>query len=390
MNVGIHIEADILSCLFCILLFYQQKRHKVFDFLGSTAFNSLLWASVGIMVVDIVSWFFMGNLVPHTDHHLMLIQTLYYLLQALLPLYFMVYCLNTTGNTLSRSTGMLMYIPVLFTLLVLAINVNTGFAFYVLDNSVVRGPGFLLAIISPMIYLTNSLILCLIFYFRSRNDTVERRKIAFHMLICILISFIGALACSVINYISPWHVFVASLVYLYIQLHSHREHHLDVLAFTDSLTGLKNHAAYSLLKEKMEQKLSNDPHTHFALAMMDINDLKKVNDVHGHKAGNALIICAAQLLCHVFAHSPVCRIGGDEFIAILEHSDYENRAELSQKFADQMRNTTFWADDQQLPLTVALGICVYDPVRHSSFDDVFQEADSTMYENKSLAKKKQK
>lgn len=386
MNVGIHIETNILSCLFCILLFYQQKRHKVFDFLGSTAFNSLLWASVGIMVMDIVSWLYMGNLVPHMDYHLMLVQSLYYLLQALLPLFFMVYCLNTTGKKIKKTWGSLMYVPVMFTAVILAVNIKKGFAFYIVNNSIVRGPGFFWAIIAPMIYLTNSLILCLVFYFRSRNDTVDRRKIAFHMLICILISYAGALACTVVNYISPWHVFVASLVYLYIQLHSHREQHLDVLAFTDSLTGLKNHAAYSLLKEKMEQKLLDDPNTQFALAMMDVNDLKKANDIHGHKAGDALIICAAQHLCHIFAHSPVCRIGGDEFIAILEHSDYENRAELAQKFTEQMKVTTFFADEQELPLTAALGICDYDPSRHTSFDDVFQEADSAMYENKALAK----
>lgn len=390
MNVGIHIETDILSCLFCILLFYQQKRHKVFDFLGSTAFNSLLWASVGIMVVDIVSWFCMGDLIPHTDHALMLVQSLYYLLQAVLPLFFMVYCLNTTGKSIKRTWSILMYVPVFFTAAVLTVNFNTGCAFRVLDNSVVRGSGFVWAIISPMIYLTNSLILCLVFYFRSRNNTVERRKIAFHMLICILISYIGALACTVVNYISPWHVFVASLIYLYIQLHSHREQHLDILAFTDSLTGLKNHAAYSLLKEKMEQKLIADPNTRFSIAMMDVNDLKKVNDIHGHKAGDALIICAAQHLCHIFEHSPVCRIGGDEFIAVLEGSDYENRAELARRFVDQMNVTNFVVDEQELPLTAALGICDYDPNRHASFDDVFQEADSAMYENKALAKSNDK
>ena len=279
-----------------------------------------------------------------------------------------------------------MYTPVMFTAVILAINLKTNFAFCVLNNSVVRGSGFVWAIIAPMIYLTNSLILCLLFYFRSRKETMDRRKIAFHMLACVLLSYAGALACTVVNYISPWHVFVAALVYLYIQLHSHREHHLDVLAFTDSLTGLKNHAAYSLLKEKMEQKLLNAPDARFALAMMDINDLKKVNDAHGHKAGDELIICAAKLLCNIFEHSPVCRIGGDEFIAILENSDYEKRGELAQKFSDQMKITTFFVDEQELPLTVALGICDYDPNRHTSFDDVFQEADSAMYENKALAK----
>lgn len=387
MNVGIFIETDILFSLICILLFYQQKKHKIFDFLGSTAFNSLLWASVCIMIVDIISWLFMGNLVPHTDRQLMVIQSLYYLLQALLPLYFMVYCLNTTGKQIKPVAGVLMYVPVIFTMIILGINLQNGFAFYVVNNSVVRGSGFLLSITAAMIYLTNALILCIMFYVRSRKDTQEKRKIAFHMLMCVLISYTGAIACAFINYISPWHVFVASLVYLYIQLHSHREQHLDVLAFKDSLTGLKNHASYALIKEKMEQKVRSGQDSRFAVAVMDVNNLKKTNDVHGHKAGDALIINASQLMCRIFDHSPVCRIGGDEFVALLENADYENRAELEKRFAEQMKGITFVVDDVTHSLTAALGVCAYDPKRHTCFDDVFQEADSAMYEKKASMKR---
>ena len=115
---------------------------------------------------------------------------------------------------------------------------------------------------------------------------------------------------------SPWYVFVTALMYLYMQLHGYQEHSLDEMAFKDSLTGVKNHAAYSRIKEKMESKLQQDGNHRFAIAVMDVNNLKQVNDAIGHKAGDALIISAAKLLCDVFAHSPVCRIGGDEFVAI--------------------------------------------------------------------------
>lgn len=386
MNVGIHIEANILSSLFCILLYYQQKRNKVFDFLGTTAFNRLLWASVLIMLLDIGSWFMMGNLVAHTDAHLMIVQSLYYLVQTVLPLYFLTYCVNTTGKRIAATWQALMYIPVLATAAILVSNFFSGFAFYVQDNSVVRGEGFLLAIIAPMLYLTSSLILCLVFYLRSRHDTEDKHKIAFHMLVCVVISMLGALICSVVNYVSPWHVFVASLIYLYMQLHSYRERSLDVLAYTDSLTGVKNHAAYSHIKEKMEEKIRQDPHCKFAVAMMDVNDLKKTNDAYGHKAGDALIIGATRLMCTVFHHSPVCRIGGDEFVAILENSDYENLEELQKKFEEQMKVTTFFAENEEHPLSASLGICAYRPEVHSSFAEVFQEADTAMYENKEKLK----
>ena len=386
MNVGIHVEANILSSLFCILLFFQQKRHKVFDFLGTTAFNSLLWASVFIMTLDIGSWLMMGNLIPHTDRDLLIIQSLYYLIQTLLPLYFLVYCINTTGRQLSKFNHCMMYLPVVCTAVILILNFFNGFAFYIQDNSVFRNSDFILAIAAPMLYLTNTLVLCITFYIRSLHDTEEKQKISFHMLVCVSISMLGAIVCSFVSFVSPWHVFIASLIYLYMQLHGYRERSLDILAYTDSLTGVKNHAAYSHIKEKMEAKIRHDPHCSFAVAVMDVNNLKKTNDAYGHKAGDALIIGATRLMCTIFDHSPVCRIGGDEFVAILENSDYENRDELQQKFMKQMNVTTFFAGNEEHPLTAALGIAVYRSEFHTSFAEVFQEADTAMYENKAQFK----
>ena len=387
MNVAVNIEMNILSSMFCLLLYYQQKKHKVFDFLGSTTFNYLLWSAVGVMAVDIVSILFMSNLVPHTDAALMFVQSVYYLIQTILPFFFMIYCINATGTKTSHTAKTLMSVPIMFTLIVLVINTKTFFAFYIEDNIVLRGNGYLLAIITPMLYVAASLFLCLIFYLRSRNDSQERRKIAFHILVCVTICFIGALACAFVSYLSPWHAFVGALVYLYIQLHSYREQSLDILAYTDSLTGLKNYAAYSHIKERIVQKMRSTPDYRFAIAVMDVNDLKKVNDAYGHKSGDALLICASQFLCHIFDHSPVCRIGGDEFVAILEGSDYENREQLFCTFMQQMKNTTYLAGDTELTISAALGMCAYSPEKHRSFDEVFQEADRSMYENKDLCKK---
>lgn len=389
MNAGIYIEMDILSSMFCILLYYQQKKHKVFDFLGTTTFNHLLWSSIAIMAVDIVSWLFMADLVPHTDHALMLVQTLYYQIQTLLPFLFLMYAINTTGKKLSGTQQALLGLPIFATLVVLILNLRWNFAFFVEDNIIVRGDGFLYAIVAPMLYVAASEHLCFTFYRNSRNDSLERRKIAFHMFICITISFIGALVCAFVNYVSPWHAFVGALVYLYIQLHGYREQSLDFLAYTDSLTGLKNYAAYAHAKEKIAKKISGDPNTRFAVVVMDVNNLKKVNDAHGHRSGDDLLLCASKLLCNVFQHSPVFRIGGDEFVAILEKSDYENREALYQSFMDQMKTTTFYTDYTHLPMTAALGMCAYSPEKHRSFDDVFQNADSAMYENKAQAKKQQ-
>lgn len=387
MHIGIHIETNILCCMFCLLLFYQQRKHKVFDFLGTTAFNSLLWAAIFIMILDSISWFMMADILPHTDQNLMLVQSLYYFVQSLLPLYFMIYCYNTSGRSIHKLSWPIIYAAVVFTVFVLIQNYSSGFAFYVENNSVVRGDGFWMAILAPILYITASLIMCAILFILSFKSTYEKCRIAFHMLVCVGFCFIGALVCAFVNYVSPWHVFIASLIYLYMCLHGYRERTLDTLAYTDSLTGIKNHAMYTMITEKMNEKIKADPSVRFAVAVMDVNDLKKTNDSYGHKAGDALIISASRLMCTVFQHSPVCRIGGDEFVAILENSDYENREALCVQFMESMRKATFIAEGQELPLSVALGIEAYSPEKYSTFEDVFHTADEAMYENKALAKK---
>ncbi len=387
MNIGIYVEMNLVSSMFCLLLYYQQKRHKVFDFLGSTEFNSLLWMSVAIMAVDNVFWFMMGGLIPSSETAIMVVQSIYYQMQAILPLFFIMYLVDASGQKVEGIWRPMLYIPVLFTTVVLAENFGSGFAFYVAENSVWRGEGYLLVILAPMIYITNSLFLCIYFSFRARHRDKEQKKIAFHMLMCVVISFVGAAACAFVSFISPWHVFVAALLYLYMQLHSYQESSLDVLAYTDSLTGLKNYAAYSHIKKKMNEKICADPEIRFAVVVMDVNDLKKVNDAYGHKVGDALLISASRLICNVFQHSPVCRIGGDEFVAILENSDYDGLEELKIRFGECMGKTTFPAEDRMLPVSVAVGFAKYSKEDHAGFEDVFQQADAAMYANKALCKK---
>ena len=386
MSVGIYLEMNIVSILLCLLLYYQQKKHNAFDFLGTAAFNLILWTAIFIMAVDTVSWLMVGNLLPHTPGLLMLVQCVYYLLQAFLPLLFLEYGITAGGRGGGFLGRAIRYSPLLFTLVVLILNFNRHFAFGIVDGAVQRMDGFLLVILAPMLYLTFCLFFCAVFYFRTPP---ERKKVSFHMLICIVIAFCGGAFSSLIPGLSPWHVFALALVYLYMQLHSAQEHTLDLLAYTDSLTGLKNFAAYTHLKQLTNQKIVTNPTFRFAVAFMDINDLKKTNDTYGHAAGNELIRCSSQLMCDVFDHSPVCRTGGDEFVAILENSDYENRDALLARFEQLLLQRTFTAGEYSLPVSAALGISAYDPKLHRNFDDVLRDAEKAMYEHKARCKQAQ-
>jgi diguanylate cyclase (GGDEF)-like protein len=117
--------------------------------------------------------------------------------------------------------------------------------------------------------------------------------------------------------------------------------------------------------------------------VLDVNNLKETNDRCGHDAGNKLIVTASRIISNTFKRSPVFRIGGDEFVAILRNTDLENREELMVKFDLECADTfvkTNEADD--VVVSVAKGFSEYDSGRDLQFADVFNRADDAKYQDK--------
>ena len=156
----------------------------------------------------------------------------------------------------------------------------------------------------------------------------------------------------------------------------------------DPLTHVKNRFAYESRVEEIVTRMHGDPDFHFAIVMFDVNNLKAINDELGHDAGDDYLIRSSRLLCSFFKRSPVYRIGGDEFIAILEDEDYEKRHDLIKSFRD--KTAAIWDAESQPEnrISIASGMSSYDSRKHSSYDDVAKEADQEMYENKKEMKKR--
>ena len=177
--------------------------------------------------------------------------------------------------------------------------------------------------------------------------------------------------------------YMKSLVDTTKELAETKEHanQMNVLAFRDALTGIRNKAAYDKEVARLEWQIAeDDQHTEFGIGMVDLNFLKRINDTYGHEQGNAAIKKTCMLVCHTFQHSPVFRIGGDEFVVILEHGDYENREALVRQFNEELEK--FRADEELEPweaISASIGIAVYDPKMDRGVDNVFKRADKAMY-----------
>ncbi|MBR0099177.1 MAG: diguanylate cyclase [Treponema sp.] len=158
---------------------------------------------------------------------------------------------------------------------------------------------------------------------------------------------------------------------------------MSELANKDALTCVRNKTAYDNYAENVINKQIKEGVAEFAVAMVDLNHLKKINDTYGHEHGNDYIKMSCNVICHIFAHSPVFRIGGDEFVVILKGDDFKNRKKLLTEATDVFKNTS--ANESANPwerLSAAIGISDFNPQTDKSINDVFNRADEAMYANK--------
>ena len=149
------------------------------------------------------------------------------------------------------------------------------------------------------------------------------------------------------------------------------------MASRDALTGVRNKHAYALAEKELNRLIEAKESPPFAVAVCDINGLKAVNDTQGHIAGDDFICAASKLVGRAFPGSPVYRIGGDEFAVLIRDEQYAGCEGQLEKLYAEVR-----AHRRQGLVTVAAGLSLYDPARDRSVQDVFERADSAMYENK--------
>lgn len=159
---------------------------------------------------------------------------------------------------------------------------------------------------------------------------------------------------------------------------------LQTKVFHDALTKVWSNAAYREKAKELQKEIDTGT-AEFALIMIDVNNLKQINDRYGHENGDAYIIGAVQMVCGIFANSPIYRIGGDEFLGVLTGSDYKNRDKLYQQIKKSFaRSSTAEGVSPWQQYSAAVGLSVYR--KGDDVSAVFERADQSMYKEKSRMK----
>ncbi|MBR6093988.1 MAG: GGDEF domain-containing protein [Lachnospiraceae bacterium] len=157
-------------------------------------------------------------------------------------------------------------------------------------------------------------------------------------------------------------------------------------AYKDSLTGVGNKNAYTKKEKELNADVGNGL-KNLAIVMIDLNGLKYINDNYGHNNGDLYIRGCCHIICEVFKHSPVYRIGGDEFVAVLTGEDYSERLarmkELKDSFETSGNDTNA---EPWLRYSASAGMAEYSP-EDEKVESVLARADKRMYEEKTGYKK---
>lgn len=248
------------------------------------------------------------------------------------------------------ATHLLLGISCLWLLFFLIRDIKTNHAYY--------SKGILAAI---TVLIASVAIEVLNFYFK--NFRGSRKFFRFGLLI-----FIGTL------------IFLAWKKYMELLRENMKVQTYQKLAMTDSLTHVGSHTAYL---EKLELlKQHSQPSDQILLIMMDVNFLKETNDKYGHNAGDLLLKGAAKCIEQSFADIGNCyRVGGDEFIVILENPAGDPEA-YNQKLDDFLKEHN---TGNPFPVSVARGYAYIDRSSHDisqNIQNAVHKADLDMYENK--------
>ena len=154
-----------------------------------------------------------------------------------------------------------------------------------------------------------------------------------------------------------------------------------LLSETDELTGLYNMRGFYLIMERAFAQAIRYMRP-ASILMIDSDNLKAVNDEHGHDAGNELLrLIATGIKSQLRSTDVLARYGGDEFVVLLPDTDASGTRDVAERIREGIARRPLELRDRSVPITVSIGIASYPDDGHG-MDTIMQRADEAMYRAK--------
>lgn len=219
--------------------------------------------------------------------------------------------------------------------------------------------------------------------------TEKVKKIRPRMAVIIMTAYIeefvynGAIEVGASDFIKK--PFTAKELIVRIQ-HVKRQEEIRALSVTDELTGLYNRRGFFTLVEQ-QLKLFKRQNKGIFLLYADVDNLKEINDIFGHKEGDMALIDTANILRKNYREADIiARIGGDEFVVIPVETTGDNIDIISSRLQKSLKIHNAEKNHKH-KLSISVGIAYYNPENPCSIDELMVQADKSMYKHKMHQKK---
>ncbi len=158
---------------------------------------------------------------------------------------------------------------------------------------------------------------------------------------------------------------------------------LKVLASLDPLTKLYNRRYFSEVSEHIFHLAQRDT-VNLSVIMIDIDKFKTVNDTHGHKTGDKVIVSLSDALQELIRSSDIiCRYGGEEFLILLPNTDTKGATSMSNKINNRIDEIMIDTNDKTpLKFTVSMGVSEVHLQKDQTIEEAIDRADIALYEAK--------
>jgi len=156
------------------------------------------------------------------------------------------------------------------------------------------------------------------------------------------------------------------------------------LATIDSMTNTYNRGYFYKNSEQYLSKLSEQKQPNqSSLLVLDLDDLKRINDQFGHSGGDKVLIAFSKILLReVKPPNFVGRLGGDEFVVFLKQSSLNDAQTLATKLLDIIRSAKVECDDHSISFSVSVGLSSFTGYDMQALDRAIKSADSALYDVK--------
>ena len=275
------------------------------------------------------------------------------------------------------------YLVFIIQMVALIVNIFTPVLFNVTDGCVYSA--------GPLRYVTLALqvfmfilvaVYALIIIIRNKGESKRRHIAIFSFSVAMIIFVILQVFLPLYPMYSLGYLFGVTMLHTFVleEQTVERQHQLEeakTQVDIDALTGMKSKHAYVDREEQIDLLINKGEMGDFAVVVFDLNDLKLVNDTYGHDAGDIYIVSATKLIAQIYANSEIYRIGGDEFVALLQGEDYYNRDSLLATF-----NERIMMNVKKRGVVVSSGMSTFSPGQDNTYIQVFNRADKEMYQRK--------